>query len=68
MILGIIMVNSLNDFVCAINRVIINIILAQFDSTRWLAIILSQNGELEVYDERVQDERKDIINNLTKKI
>jgi len=47
--------------------VIINIILAQFDSTRWLAIILSQNGELEVYDERVQDERKDIINNLTKK-
>lgn len=52
---------------CVPLMVIINIILAQFDSTRWLAILLSQSGEIEVYDEKVQNERKDILNNLTKK-
>lgn len=52
---------------CVPLMVIINIILAQFDSTRWLAILLSQSWEIEVYDEKVQIERKDILNNITKK-
>lgn len=53
---------------CVPLMVIINIVLSQFESTRWVAILLSQNWELDVYDEKVEQERKSLINKLTKKL